>query len=717
LLSPQRTILLCFLFASLFLSAKDNPSVTIKSGERQAIGKQVDYFLDNTRSLTLKDIVHDPSNFSFTTSREETLNFGPTSSVCWIRFSYSSTDSLADYLEIGNTNLNEIDFAVLDGDSLISEVKTGLGRRNATETFKLNGWLLELPPAINGKVYTVYLRISDKRRVIVPLQITHLRASIQEAHKTDFLFGLYFGCIGIIATLNIFFFIYFRERIYLFYSFHILTQIVINGILKGYLLSLFGKSVYFVSPYVSGLAGLSNITFILFSLTFLRVKDLFPRLYQYSIWLMLLPGLNLLLNLFGVFTLSAIAGTYIGMIVCVWLFGLGLYAYRNDVKQARFYLVGWGLFFIGIMILNFALNGWIAVNSFTYNAAVYGTLLEVLLISCAQADRINLVRMERHHERQQRIDLVEKQNLWLEENVKLRTLELSRKNSEIETQNEELKQQHEELVSTHEQLEKQKHLIEKKNQDIENINQSLEQKVTERTLELEATVKSLIRQNHDLEQFSFIVSHNMRAPVARILGLVDLMKLEGVADNEKEELVEYLKESTLGLDQIIHDLSQIIAIRKGLDMAMEKIDPEKILKHNLSDLTDEIKKAEAEIKSSVKVKEMVSVKGYIQSILYNLLSNAIKYRSPERRLQVDVSIYEAEGNTIFKVKDNGLGITLKKERLPEIFHLYKRIHTHVQGKGLGLYLVKTQVDGLHGKIEVDTAPDAGTTFTISIPNQ
>jgi signal transduction histidine kinase len=233
-------------------------------------------------------------------------------------------------------------------------------------------------------------------------------------------------------------------------------------------------------------------------------------------------------------------------------------------------------------------------------------------------------------------------------------------------------------------------------------------------MELEETVKRLIKHNHDLQQFSYIVSHNLRAPAVRIMGLLDLLKMEN-SEEEKALVYQYLKESALGLDQIIHDLSHIIAIRKGLETMVEPIDIQHIIRHNLRDLEDEIEKANAEIRSSVIVSEFVSVKSYIQSILYNLLSNAIKYRSHDRKLIIQINVYEENGKVIFNVKDNGMGIGLPESRLNEIFNLYKRLHAHIPGKGLGLYLVKTQVEALNGKIEVKTTLGEGTVFIVSIP--
>ncbi|HEY0742552.1 MAG TPA: sensor histidine kinase [Chryseosolibacter sp.] len=684
-------------------------------GDERPIGKSTEFYLDKKSALTLSDFLEDSAAYPFKKSTQNTLNFGPTSSACWIRFSYLAKDNHRKYLVINNTNINEVDVYVLSGKTVISRQEGGLAKtsRHSISNLNLNAWLFELPQ-IEGKVFTVYMRVTDKRRVIIPLEITKLNEVIRGTHQEDFLFGLYFGCLAIILVMNLYFFFYFKERIYIFYGGHILCQILINGILHGYLLTLFGTSLQFLSPYVPSLAGISNIFAILFALAFLDVKHSLSNWYKPTLLLIAIPASNVLFNLFGFYALAANTGTYVGIVVYVWLFALGLVAYEKKITQARFYIIGWGAFFITIVILNSALNQWLPINGFTFYAAVYGTLFEVLLISFALADRINLIRIGREEERMKHQALIERQKTWLEENVKMRTIQLVEKNREIEVQNEELRQQHEELTTTHELLEKQKTLIEEKSKDIVLINQSLEQKVKQRTLELEETVKNLINQNNDLEQFSYIVSHNMRAPVARILGLISLMEAESTPD-ERLQLMEYLKESTVGLDEIIHDLSQIIDLRRGSEMIMENVDLERIIQHNLADLTDELKSSHAQVNLSIEARTVIAVKGYIQSILYNLISNAIKYRDPARQLLLTISTSENNFSVIIEVADNGLGINVPDNRLHEIFHLYKRTHTHVQGKGLGLYLVKTQVEALHGHIDVESAPGKGSCFRVSLP--
>jgi signal transduction histidine kinase len=112
---------------------------------------------------------------------------------------------------------------------------------------------------------------------------------------------------------------------------------------------------------------------------------------------------------------------------------------------------------------------------------------------------------------------------------------------------------------------------------------------------------------------------------------------------------------------------------------------------------------------------VVCVRSYVQSILYNLVSNAIKYRSPDRPLQIDVHTFPEGGFICLEVKDNGLGIDLEKNQ-QKMFGMYKRFHKQIPGKGLGLHLVKTQIEAVGGSIAVESEKGKGTTFKVLFPN-
>lgn len=287
------------------------------------------------------------------------------------------------------------------------------------------------------------------------------------------------------------------------------------------------------------------------------------------------------------------------------------------------------------------------------------------------------------------------------------------------------------LLMQKEEIFKQKEQIEKQNGDLQVLNEEitqqkeeiatfnnqLEKLVQDRTLQLQITMDNLSQQNQDLAQFSYIVSHNLRSPVARILGLINIFNENKYEDEFNKQIIAHLKQTTTELDTVIKDLTQIIAIRNSLDKTKEKVNLYEVLHLTKEVLKDEIQKTRAEIISNFQLADYVySVRSYVQSIIYNLLSNAIKYRSEKRNPLIKLKT-ELIGNFIcLSVQDNGLGMDLSKTDAYKIFGLYQRLHDHVEGKGMGLFLVKTQIESLGGKIEIESQLDIGTTFKIYFPN-
>lgn len=236
-----------------------------------------------------------------------------------------------------------------------------------------------------------------------------------------------------------------------------------------------------------------------------------------------------------------------------------------------------------------------------------------------------------------------------------------------------------------------------------------------KTYELERSklIDDLMQQNKDLRQFSYIVSHNLRAQVANMLGLFEIMDIEETS-KETMDILTKIKSATVSLDNILYDLNEILNIRKNINENRQKIEWLELLETIKINLSKQIQEANAQIINDIQIPSIFSIRGFIHSILYNLISNALKYRSPKRALKIYIKVHQEDNLVIIAVSDNGLGIDLEQQK-DKIFGLYKRFHFHTEGKGIGLYTVKTQVEILEGKIEVQSAPDAGTTFKISLP--
>ncbi len=270
-----------------------------------------------------------------------------------------------------------------------------------------------------------------------------------------------------------------------------------------------------------------------------------------------------------------------------------------------------------------------------------------------------------------------------------------------------------ELLKSKEELEKASVLIGIQKDELKFKNIELTSKVAERTSALKKANNELIVQNNELLQFSNTVSHNLRAPVASLLGLIHLFEIEK-KESLKQETLAHIKTSSTALDTIISDLNKVVDIKNQLFRLKENITLSDEIENITQLLKPALKDIGAEIKVNLKIDNLYFIKSYIHSILYNLISNAMKYSKPKHKNVITVASYEANNNVCLEIKDEGLGIDLLKFG-NDIFKMHKRFHNHIEGKGMGLYLVKQQVEAMNGKITVKSKPGNGASFLMEFP--
>ena len=245
-------------------------------------------------------------------------------------------------------------------------------------------------------------------------------------------------------------------------------------------------------------------------------------------------------------------------------------------------------------------------------------------------------------------------------------------------------------------------------------NVKLSQNLQERNTQLIEANEELVRHNNELQQFSYTVSHNLRGPVASMGGLINLLNQQNL-NLENHELLAHMHKSLFSLESTIQDLSHIIDIRNNLSQIRQKIILSDELLQIKSLLEKEITDHHVTIESDfADSPEIYAVKHMLDSIVYNLISNAIKYRSPDRRPHIKIKSKKSGDKVVLTLEDNGLGIDMIKYK-EKMFGLYKRFHTHTDGRGLGLYLVKLQTQSMGGAIDVQSILDLGTTFTVTLP--
>ncbi|TPE43081.1 PAS domain S-box protein [Pontibacter mangrovi] len=224
-------------------------------------------------------------------------------------------------------------------------------------------------------------------------------------------------------------------------------------------------------------------------------------------------------------------------------------------------------------------------------------------------------------------------------------------------------------------------------------------------------------QNKNLQQFAYIVSHNLRAPIANIIGLTSVYNQEQPEVATNRHIINNLTKSAQHLDRVIRDLNDILTVRGQILDTFERVVFNDLFSEILRAVSIRVEQERAVIEYDFsEAPVIVSLRSYIHSILLNLLTNALKYRSPERKPHIFVKTSTQKDYICIKISDNGLGINLAKDK-DKLFGLYKRFHHHIDGRGLGLHLVKTQVELLGGRIDVESEVDVGTTFNICLKSK
>jgi PAS domain S-box-containing protein len=227
----------------------------------------------------------------------------------------------------------------------------------------------------------------------------------------------------------------------------------------------------------------------------------------------------------------------------------------------------------------------------------------------------------------------------------------------------------------------------------------------------------LLDTNLQLRQYSYIVSHNLRAPVANILGCIDLYNEDDPADPRNVELIDGLKISSRSVDNILRDLNKILNIKENVINHFELISFKDVLGNVLDALKTEIVDVDYLLETDfMSVQEIRAFKPYLVSVFQNLVSNAFKYRSKERKLELKISTRVEQRNIVLTFSDNGRGIDLEKHG-SKLFKLYSRLHTDIPGSGLGLNMVQEQVRAMGGNIQIESKEGEGTVFIVTFINK
>jgi signal transduction histidine kinase len=229
----------------------------------------------------------------------------------------------------------------------------------------------------------------------------------------------------------------------------------------------------------------------------------------------------------------------------------------------------------------------------------------------------------------------------------------------------------------------------------------------------------LTRANADLNTFVYAASHDLKPPIANIEGFLGVLRQQLPAEALPAELVPKLLQLLDGVvgrfKQTLDQLTDITRLQRiMLDQPVEAVDLPALAESVRLDILPELTAAATLTVDLGSCPTVYFPAKILRSVLYNLLSNAVKYRAPDRPPLVHLRGQRtATGQVVLAVQDSGLG--LSETQQCGLFQLFRRLHTHVPGSGVGLYTIKRMVENAGGTLTVESQPGVGSTFTVALP--
>jgi len=536
---------------------------------------------------------------------------------------------------------------------------------------------------IPGNTDLVCLEIQTSGPMKVPVELYSEKSFLTDVQQNIALHFLYLGLILLTVTLAVASYAWLKERLFLYYALSISATGFITFLTYGYTFQYLWPNTSIINKY--------HFIFYLFTIfNFIFIEKLL-MIKKHSTWLFTTYRIFYIAYIIALTLNTFFSSVLINEFVFAvfWTGALlplfsGIYLMKKmrtiEKETIGFFLTGSVSFFIGLLIYVTTMNGFISVNVFTDNSVQIGSAIEIIFFNLAILNRLKLYKEEND-------SIISEQKHILETEVMSRTIELREKNILIELKNKELKEHQEQL----------------------------EKIVEKRTSQLIKLNKDLNDRNFRLEQFANITAHNLRGPVATLLGLCELFNVNHPSDPLNSKVIDNIKESSLKVDRILKDLASLLDHHRTTETMIEKVSLENVCLEVLHLLDDEIKTSEATISYDFTEHTYVhAIPSYLKNIFLNLIHNSIKYRRKQIPAVIAIRSYATEEYHFLEFRDNGKGVDLAQYR-EKIFQPYQRFHLDVPGKGLGLFITKTQIESMRGKLHIESEPDKGTIFTIALP--
>ncbi len=667
-------------------------------------------FEDQSNTLDFATVVKK----HFDPCTQEIPNLGVTPYSYWIKLQIKNMTSVNDLLlELAQSTIDEIEFYSMDSTGKVEFQESGEQVPFFDKKYKHPNYVFDLN-LVKGQTKIYYFKVRSGEQIMVPVAMGRSQLIYEAMAHKDTIFGVYFGIILVMVLYNFFIYVTVRDHTYLWYVTYImmvgLTQLSLHGYTYKY---FWPKYPAFANESVFLLTSLTSIVAIPFIRNFLQTKKYVPKLNKALDIFSIVFVICIVLSLLNFYNLSFQLMQVDTMLLSLYLLFIGFKIYWAGYRTARFFLVAWSIFLVGVFIFILKDFGILPNNNFTFYMMPAGSAIETILLSFALADRIKILQKEKMESQVQALEalrenerIIKEQNVLLESKVAERTSALEQSNEELTTALSELKQTQSQLVNA------------EKMASLGQLTAGIAHEINNPINFVVSNVKPLQRDIEDIQELVSkyeIISNNGDKEA-------DFAEIESF---RKEIDYEYLKVEIRNLLKGIEEgATRTADIVKGLRV-FSRLDENDLKRTNITEginstltlLNTEILGSIDLVKNFAQLPEIECYPGKLNQVFMNIMNNAIfaikanDNRKEKGRLEITTS-YDHHYVYIF-IKDNGTGMT--EEVKAKVFEPFFTTKDVGKGTGLGMSITFSIIEDHKGTIEVNTEPGKGSEFIIKLP--
>ncbi len=698
--------------ACVLLTFNSAGQLRYDGGILRNFGTSVQYFEDAGGELELNQVL---ILNEFKAMPSEIPNLGISESAHWLTFDISNATREPLVLEINYPILDDVQFFLLDEKSkLLDSMAIGEAYPFSVRTYSHQNLIfpIDLEDAQRGKVV---LRVTSGEQIVLPMRVAPMETLRERFYREDLLFGLYAGIVIVMILYNGFIYFSTRDRSYLEYILYIFLVGSVQLILKGYAFKYIwpnSPGVALQAVYWSG--ALSGIGVAIFVRSFLRTRE-YAMWFDYVLRILIfLDVVSIVLAAMGYFNASYNLINLVAGPGALVLLIAAYIIYKKGLTSAKFFLIAWSIFLISVIVYVLKDYSILPYNDITSNILQAGSAAEIILLSLALADRINTLKKETEESRERELvalqeneRIIKQQNITLEQKVKERTDELEQANDELQTAMSTLKNAQAQLVNA-EKMASLGQLTAGIAHEINNPINFVASNVTPLRKDIDDLLTVL--KGYDNAVNGEAVKEN----IAEVTKLKEDLDIEFVIE-EIDQLLVGIRDGASRTAEIVKGLKNFSRVD---EMEYKKADIHEGLDSTLIILRNQLKDiVEVERNYDENLTEIECYPGKLNQVFANIIANAgqalMEYEQEERKVMITT---ENLDTTIkITIADNGPGIPKDvQEKVFEPFFTTKEVG---EGTGLGLSIVYSIIESHDGTIKLESEPGKGAAFIIELPKK